>query len=118
MLNRLIWHYGVRECRPMPKADNDLQAIARAHRPTWIKERPEILAIFADLAPKFEGSLVNRTAALVRLRVSSARGGAARKAQLQAQKAVQTPSLPCSDIRAAVVVAKRSAEVGGMDFEP
>jgi len=52
MLCRLVFHFILTDCRPIPKIGDDLCGIMRAHRPTFNTHRADIMAIFNDLAPK------------------------------------------------------------------
>ena len=54
MLYELCLHYWVSECREFPKDADSLFVILKAHRPTFSKYLPEILAIFADIRPQLE----------------------------------------------------------------
>jgi hypothetical protein len=54
MLCRLIFHYILTDCRPLPKISDDLCGIMRAHRPTFNTHRADIMAVFNDLAPQLE----------------------------------------------------------------
>jgi hypothetical protein len=51
MVTRLLIHYWLTDCRPLPKGIADLCAIARAHKPTFSNHRQDIMLIINDLAP-------------------------------------------------------------------
>lgn len=51
MLARLCHHFWATDCRPMPKSDDELKAIARAHRPTWNTHRPDVMTVFEAWKP-------------------------------------------------------------------
>lgn len=51
MLWSLCEHFWKSKCAPLPRDDDQLFAIARAHRPTWRAWRTVILRIFNDCAP-------------------------------------------------------------------
>jgi hypothetical protein len=46
MLWSLFEHFWRTDCKPLPIADDQLFAVARAHRPTWRHHRETILRIF------------------------------------------------------------------------
>ena len=52
MLCRLIFHFILTNCRPIPKTGDDLCGIMRAHRPTFNTHRADIMAIFRELEPE------------------------------------------------------------------
>jgi len=56
MLCRLVFHFILTNCRPIPKTGDDLCGIMRAHRPTFNTHRADIMAIFNDLAPQLEAA--------------------------------------------------------------
>jgi hypothetical protein len=53
-LIRLVWHYWLTDCAPLPRSDHALYQIARAHKPTWYQHREAIKAILADALPALE----------------------------------------------------------------
>ena len=59
---RLIAHDWVSECAPLPSADHDLAAIARAHRATWRRHRPSIVSILSDVLPALDRARAHRLA--------------------------------------------------------
>ncbi len=60
MLMRLVGHYWLTECHPLPTTDHQLLVLARAHKPTWYQERETIKAILADLTPQFQRAYERR----------------------------------------------------------
>jgi hypothetical protein len=60
MLMRLVGHYWLTECHPLPTTDHQLLVLARAHKPTWYQERETIKAILEDLKPQFERAYERR----------------------------------------------------------
>jgi hypothetical protein len=56
MLCRLIFHFILTECRPIPPDGDNLRGIMRAHRSTWTEHKKDILAVFQDLAPQLEAA--------------------------------------------------------------
>jgi hypothetical protein len=52
---RLLIHYQMTRCVPLPDSDHELAHIARAHLPTWRRWKPKILEVIADLTPEIEG---------------------------------------------------------------
>ena len=57
---RIVSHYWLTECHPLPTTDHQLLVLARAHKPTWYQERDTIKAILADLCPQFERAYERR----------------------------------------------------------
>ena len=53
-LCRLVIHFWISECRPLPIQDHELCHIARMHVPTWRTHKTSILTIFGDLQPLLE----------------------------------------------------------------
>jgi len=51
MLCRLIFHFILTECRPIPPDGDNLRGIMRAHRSTWTEHKKEIMIVFEELAP-------------------------------------------------------------------
>src|SRR5271157_3906190 len=62
MLDDLLYHFWSSECRPMPKDGNQLFAISRGHRPTWLRHYAEILTVFEEIRPRFERAQEARAA--------------------------------------------------------
>ncbi len=54
ILLTIMLHYWQTGCKPLPKGNEDLQAIARSHRPIWYKYKSIILEIFADVQPDLD----------------------------------------------------------------
>jgi hypothetical protein len=48
---RLALHFWQTECRPLPSADHELRAIARAHTPTWRHWKASVLKVMAEIEP-------------------------------------------------------------------
>jgi len=85
ILFRLCLHFWLSECRPLPKSDNELQAITRAHRPTWSTWRHTVLKIFEAIRPELEAYFLLREARLTTLRFAGQRGGQTSVAKLRAK---------------------------------
>jgi hypothetical protein len=71
MLMRLVAHYWLTEGAPLPASDHGLFAVARAHKPTWYRDRETIKAILADIIPQLDRARETREAryeGLARLR--------------------------------------------------
>ena len=49
---RLVAHFWLTDCRPLPTTDRLLFGLARAHKATWLASRAEINSILADVLPK------------------------------------------------------------------
>jgi hypothetical protein len=70
ILLRLLLHFWVTECRPLPVADHELRSIARAHAPTWRHWKPQVLRVFEAVRPSLESyysQRLNKQTALSRL---------------------------------------------------
>lgn len=72
MLDTLIFHFWLTECRPLPKDYNTLMSLAHAHKPTWIRHHNEIMQVFNELAPDLERWRDWREASLAPLKASTA----------------------------------------------
>ena len=103
MLCRLIFHYILTDCRPLPKISDDLCGIMRAHRPTFNTHRADIMAIFNDLAPKLIAA--DRLHQQRRAAVTAA-GEAGRAAQ-RLRALANKPARPPADAALAVTAPKR-----------
>jgi len=75
MLMSLCEHFWRTDCRPLPRDDDQLFAVSRAHRPTWRHHKATILAIFADIRPALETYHHTRRDKKDQLRIASSRGG-------------------------------------------
>ena len=56
MLCRLVFHYILTECRPIPPDGDNLRGIMRAHRSTWTEHKTDIMSVFQELAPKLRAA--------------------------------------------------------------
>src|SRR5208337_3141001 len=54
IVRRLLDHFWMTECRPLPISVVDLRAVARANPPTWRAHEATILAILHDFCPELE----------------------------------------------------------------
>jgi len=81
MLHRLLEHFWLTDCRPLPIAEDQLFAISRAHRPTWRHHKAEILRIFSEIAPDLAAYWTLRQNKATTIRFVSATGGAATQAK-------------------------------------
>lgn len=87
MLVRIVVHFWLTECRPLPLAEGELRSIARAHGPTWRRWKASILKVFGDVRPGLEAAWQarqNRRNNLIRL---AQMGNAKRRANAQKQRA-------------------------------
>src|SRR5208337_1323259 len=67
---RLLAHFWMSECRPLPGSSRELRYIARANPPTWRAHEATILAILHDFCPELEHQYhvrINRRALLAHL---------------------------------------------------
>ena len=70
IVRRLLDHFWMTECRPLPISVVDLRAVARANPPTWRAHEATILAILHDFCPELEHQYhvrINRRALLAHL---------------------------------------------------
>ena len=103
MLCRLIFHYILTDCRPLPKIGDDLCGIMRAHRPTFNTHRADIMAVFNDLAPKLQEA--DRLYKQRRAAVTAA--GEAGRAVQRLRALSNKPPRPNADSALAITAPKR-----------
>lgn len=77
MLMRLIIHYWMSDCAPLPTNGAELRAIARVHLPTWKQWGDTVSEIFTDLQPELVDYHAKRLRNKEQLKRLSARGAAA-----------------------------------------
>lgn len=80
MLITIMLFYWQSECKPLPKANYDLFAIARAWPVTWHSHREKILKVFNDIKPELDRYYAERKAKKTTLDIISARARANRRA--------------------------------------
>ena len=56
LLTRLVLHYWLTDCAPLPSTDYQLFMLARAHKPTWALAKSDIKAILQDVIPELARS--------------------------------------------------------------
>jgi hypothetical protein len=122
MLSRLCLHFWAAECRPLPKSEDELFAIARAHRPTWRRWKAQILKAFEDIRPELERYFQLRESKGTTLRLLSDRGYAARmrkrlqdSAERQRAAGVVLPTNKRKAANQAAIVEGRQGETGFLD---
>ena len=81
MLCRLSHHFWATECRPLPRSEDELRSIARAHRPTWRRWQADILKVFEEMRPELERYYQWRESRGSTIRMVGERGRAAREAK-------------------------------------
>lgn len=79
MLLSLCEHFWKTGCEPLPKDDDQLFAIARAHRPTWRTHKPKILLVFEEIRPGLESYFRKREGNREGLTEASARSNSTRR---------------------------------------
>ncbi len=79
MLLSLCEHYWRGGCRWFPADDDQLFAIARAHRPTWRRWRGRIVSIFDAIRPEFDAYHRKRTGNRAGLIAAGQTGNATRR---------------------------------------
>lgn len=100
MLMRLLDHFWLTGCEPLPKSDDQLFSIARAHRPTWRHWKPVILKAFDDIAPELIAYRRTRLTKATTITMLANRGGGARSAQAAMRRLDAHASTQTQDISA------------------
>jgi len=103
MLCRLVFHFILTECRPIPKLSDDLCGIMRAHRPTFNTHRADIMAVFQDLAPKLEHANQSYQNRLANVRELGKRGNVTARLKAHGKKQAR----PNADSTLAITAPKR-----------
>jgi len=114
MLCRLVFHFILTNCRPIPKTGDDLCGIMRAHRPTFNTHRADIMAIFNDLAPQLEAA--DRLHHQRRAAVTAA--GEAGRAVQRLRALSKKPPRPSADAVLAVTAPKRDRTTAARPTTP
>jgi uncharacterized protein YdaU (DUF1376 family) len=104
MLLSMLEHYWRTGCAPLPRDEDQLFAIARAHRPTWRRYKPVLLSIFEAVRPGLEAYHRKREGNYAGLIEASARSNSRR-----ALKALQDKRPPHAGIAGAVLTPKKDA---------
>jgi uncharacterized protein YdaU (DUF1376 family) len=86
MLLTICEHFWKTGCVPLPKDDDQLFAIARAHRPTWRAHKAMILNIFKEIQPGLEAYFRKREGNRAGLIEASARSNSRRRLEALAEK--------------------------------
>jgi hypothetical protein len=94
ILFRLCLHFWLSECRPLPKSDDELQAISRAHRPTWRTWRHTVLKIFEAIRPDLEAYYALRESRRASLSIGAHMTNAKRRAKALQSSLRAHDSLP------------------------
>jgi uncharacterized protein YdaU (DUF1376 family) len=92
-LCRIVDHYWLTDCAPLPTQNDELAAIARAHRPTWTHHKAEVLSIFDDITAELRVHRERRLKTLASLKQIGAKGvaGVRERAARQRQARPDTP---------------------------
>lgn len=93
MLCRLIFHFILTNCRPIPKTGDDLCGIMRAHRPTFNTHRADIMAIFNDLAPQLEAAEKHYKQRREAVTAMGEKGRAAQRLRALSNKPARQPAI-------------------------
>ena len=70
ILARVVIHYWLTDCRPLPTQPDELNSIGRAQRPTMKQWKPQIMAVFNEIQPELDkrfSAYQNRRANVLRL---------------------------------------------------
>jgi uncharacterized protein YdaU (DUF1376 family) len=103
MLCRLVFHYIMTECRPIPPDGDNLRGIMRAHRSTWTEHKTDILAVFQELAPKLQNANQSYQNRLANVRELGKRGNVTARLKAHGKKQTQ----PNADAALAITAPKR-----------
>ena len=103
MLCRLIFHFILTNCRPIPKTGDDLCGIMRAHRPTFNTHKKDIMEIFQELAPKLQEADRIYKQRIQRVKDLGEKGNVSRRLRAITDK----PTRPNADSALAVTAPKR-----------
>jgi hypothetical protein len=98
MLTRLMVHYASTGCAPLPIADHELQHIARAHKPTWRRWKPQLMQALQAILPEIEAYHAFRMQRRGQLKIASWSGGARRAAVASANRLQQSTAPLAPDI--------------------
>ena len=104
MLCRLIFHYIMTECRPIPPDGDNLRGIMRCHRSTWTEHKTDILAVFQDLAPKLQEADRLYKQRIQRVKDLGEKGNVSRRLRAITNK----PPRPNADAALAITAPKRN----------
>ena len=75
MLTRLLHHFWLTDCSPLPKDQQTLFVLSRAHKATWAQYRDDIRAILADAVPILMSAHERREHRLNNLKAMGVKGG-------------------------------------------
>jgi len=103
MLCRLIFHFILTNCRPIPKTGDDLCGIMRAHRPTFNTHKKDIMEIFQELAPKLQEADRIYKQRIQRVKELGEKGNVSRRLRAITDK----PTRPNADSALAITAPKR-----------
>ena len=70
ILARVVIHYWLTDCRPLPTQPDEFNSIGRAQRPTMKQWKPQIMAVFHEIQPELDkrfSAYQNRRANVLRL---------------------------------------------------
>jgi len=103
MLCRLLFHFIMTDCRPIPRAGDELAGIMRAHRPTMRGHQKQILVIFDELAPEIIKARKIYEQRLQRVRELGENGRVSQRLRAITNK----PTRPNADSALAITAPKR-----------
>jgi len=103
MLCRLIFHFILTDCRPIPKDGDNLRGIMRAHRSTWTEHKKDILSVFQDLAPQLEAADKHYKQRREAVKAMGEKGRAVQRLRALSNK----PPRPNADAALAITAPKR-----------
>lgn len=106
MALRIVIHYSLTECRPLPSSKSELLHIARAHRVQWAQYGKDIQAVLDAVLPTVEAYKRKRDGNKAGLIEASARSNARRRV-----KALQDKLPAHNAVQGAVIVPKREGNL-------
>jgi hypothetical protein len=115
-LMRLVIHFWMIDCEPMPKSNDELRLIARCHKPTWALHRDEIKQAFNDIIIEVLKWKAKHDADVERLQNWRAKGVSTRRIRSLAKKlpaGVPPAHVATPRLSEATKAAERGAAGGG-----
>ncbi len=79
MVARLVEHFWITECRPLPIDRDQLHSIARGHKATWARYREDILTVMGRWGPVAATALDHRRRGLDSLKLAPSAMNARRR---------------------------------------
>ena len=81
ILCRLLDHFWMTDCSPLPENERSLFLLARAHKPTWAIYRDDVRMVLQDVMPELVAARVRQRNRKSILRELTAKGLATKRAK-------------------------------------